>query len=259
MTDVMGRTFWACKRLKSHKGMDGRWEVFNEQDAILISSLTRGGLHAPCLDFDFPGMVVPQTSFGGAPSWVHVMTCKALLPIFGTPRPWDKLHASLAEAGLVDLVDTDNSPITHYASLGGKPSVYVQSLVYKVPVRAIPSSNPYKHHFYIDAPITWAQYLPIIEALKDLALLEFNFAKFSIEREMTMLMKPGLKKSDLEARGVSIEENSDGTWNTSDLGGSASYGVGYCLHKNVTKGDEFSPDRCRDCFEAIYPKSIFQK
>ena len=189
------RTWWTCKRLKSHKGMDGRWQVDNEKDAILISSLTSNGLHAPCLDFDFPGMVMPWSG-----KWIHVSG-------LGVTRPWDAVHAALADAG---LVSPNFYEAVINAHVGGPFDPSFPCVTYNVPVRTIPSSNPYKHHFYIDAEISWEKYVPIIVAMRELILLERNFANFSIEREMTMLLKPGLTKDAVEAMGIVIEENSDG-------------------------------------------------
>jgi hypothetical protein len=200
---MIERTLWSCNRLKSHKGMDGRWQVEDPKDAILISSLTKGGLHAPCLDFDFPGMVAPWDG-----RYFHMMWINGGHSARDRSDVWASLHAALAAADLVDAsywVTMINKALGH-----AQRDPELRGIIYNVPVRAIPSSNPYKHHFYIDAEITWDLYKPIIEALRDLALLEFNFAKFSIQREMTMLLRPGLRKDDLEAMGIVIEETSDG-------------------------------------------------
>lgn len=90
---VPQREFWECDTLSSERGMDGR-RPSTFGDGTLVSSRVQGreGLHAPCLDIDFPVRVVPSSTEGHS----HLY--------FDVEMPWKqyrRLLSSLRDVGIL--------------------------------------------------------------------------------------------------------------------------------------------------------------
>jgi hypothetical protein len=61
--------------------------------------------------------------------------------------------------------------------------------------RLIPSSTPGHFHLYLDdLAITWPVYARLLLALADAGVIEHGYAAASIDREQTMVRKPGVSK-----------------------------------------------------------------
>lgn len=67
-----------------------------------------------------------------------------------------------------------------------------------VPAHLYPSTTPGHSHLYIEVPITWQQYEPLLNMLADLGVLEPGFVKVSKKRKATMLRLPWIKKEKHE-------------------------------------------------------------
>lgn len=58
----------------------------------------------------------------------------------------------------------------------------------------VPSSSPNCYHLYIDRPMTWENYLKLLNVMAEVGLVQENWVKNSIERSCTMVRKPGVYK-----------------------------------------------------------------
>lgn len=65
-----------------------------------------------------------------------------------------------------------------------------------VPAHLYPSSTPGHSHLYIEVPLTWDQYAPLLEMLAQLGIVEPGFVKVSKKRKATMLRLPWVKKEE---------------------------------------------------------------
>lgn len=193
-TGGVARTLWSADRLMSRQGMDGRTPAKSYEDAILISSLTANERHAPCLDIDDPATIEPDGKLR-----IELTQGYDRNEIVG-------LADALALCGLggIELVEPLYDGDAEDA--GWPPNDYViVDLV--MPFRLVPSTN--NVHLYIDCDLEWERYAALINALADFGLLEEGFADNSLEREMTMLIRPGLTKEDLRARGIEVDNYDD--------------------------------------------------
>jgi hypothetical protein len=186
----VNRTLWTCEKLLSRKGMDGRRLASSPDEAVLVSSLTESGLHAPCIDIDYPTTLDDDglMTIEMCPAW------RKAWPYF--EPSWQELEKLLSSLQLIN-------------GCGCWRSHRTLAIDWKVPVRFVASSNPVHGHLYIDAEIQWMDYAPILASMRDVGLLEVGFVDASISREMTMLLKPGLTKDDLAERGIAIESYSE--------------------------------------------------
>ena len=58
----------------------------------------------------------------------------------------------------------------------------------------IPSSTPGHHHLYIDKPMTWEQYVKLLDVLAEVGILERGYVNVSKKRRMTQVRTPWTKK-----------------------------------------------------------------
>jgi hypothetical protein len=185
---IPDRTYWTATKLLSGAGLDGRELVHDPEKGILIASLTTSGKHAPCLDFDFRCEVV--TKYDGSSLVLHLNKPVRL--------DWyTQGLGALIDAGLV------RSDIVNHAD-----RVWLHLLV---PCRVIPSSNPDHRHVYFDTELDWPVYERMLKALHPWPC-QRAFCDNSVQRGMTMLIRPGLTKDKLEEMGVEILTASDGEW-----------------------------------------------
>lgn len=216
---TMNRSLWAAEVLYNNRGMDGRTEVREERDAILVGSKLRWVegpvLHAPCFDLDFNVIAYPN----GATTWVHfegmdideepgtpdfLDELKTLTP---NRRPTikradlDSLQDLMSSCGLINLTPEIPRWFRFHKSM--------PMLEFSVPIRLIPSSNPNRFHLYIEAVVEWADMEAMIK-LMDGSFLNPGYARNSLERKQTMLLLPGIWKRDLAAHQVVLEKDSAG-------------------------------------------------
>ena len=188
------RTLWTCTKLLSKHGMDGRERVDSEADAILVGSLTESGLHAPCFDFDF------HTELRG--QMVTVRTDR----LTARDDLWDAFKSEIIGSGLATWAAITRGPDEPQSFDDLDDVVHIE---FAAPVRLVRSSTPTHAHVYVDTEIEWSAYALLLMAMADLGLLERGFANNSLDRQMTMLIRPGLTKADLAARGIEINNYGD--------------------------------------------------
>ena len=63
-----------------------------------------------------------------------------------------------------------------------------------LPVMVLPSSTPGHHHLFIDAEITWDEYVELLELLARLNIIEHGYVFASKERGYTAVRLPWIKK-----------------------------------------------------------------
>ncbi|RZU30630.1 hypothetical protein [Blastococcus saxobsidens] len=63
-----------------------------------------------------------------------------------------------------------------------------------LPVHAVPSSTPGHSHLYIDAELTWDDYLRLLTVMAEVGLVEEGFLDSARKRGTTLLRLPGVTK-----------------------------------------------------------------
>jgi hypothetical protein len=63
-----------------------------------------------------------------------------------------------------------------------------------LPVHVVPSSTPGHSHLYIDAELTWDDYLRLLTVMADIGLVERGFLESAERRGTTLLRLPGVTK-----------------------------------------------------------------
>lgn len=63
-----------------------------------------------------------------------------------------------------------------------------------LPVHAVPSSTPGHSHLYIDAELTWDEYLRLLTVMAEIGLVEEGFLDSAKRRGTTLLRLPGVTK-----------------------------------------------------------------
>lgn len=187
------RTWWTTKVITYYYGpVEERRRVNSQENALLVSSLTENGWHAPTLDFDFP---VEARDMGGNVTRLRFPGLSA------RRRPWQKLLAHLVRIG---VATDDLKPHRNDSAYLEEKAPHIDLVV---PVRVLPSSSLGHHHVYMDVEMPWAAYLAMCKMLKNAGLLEPGYLRASDARCMTMLLKPGLTKSRLIAEGRMLDPN----------------------------------------------------
>jgi hypothetical protein len=60
----------------------------------------------------------------------------------------------------------------------------------------LPSSTPGHFHLYLNKAVPWSDYKKVLLALYEAHLIQKGYYDWSIERGMSMLRRPGVKKND---------------------------------------------------------------
>lgn len=163
-----------------------RVRVPTEAEAFLIASLTENGYHAPALDFDFPVQAatlsdgVTRLSFPGRRV---------------SARRWRKLLKRMSGLGMLRKGFQDDPAGWEDPSTDG------MRIELGVPAYLLPSSTAGHHHAYIDVEMKWRPYRALCKAMASVGLLEEAFVDLTISHGMSMLIRPGLTKRQLYARG----------------------------------------------------------
>ncbi len=194
------RTLWTADVLYSGSGMDGRREVETIEEAILVSSRCVSGRHAPALDIDFPTSLWPrQPDLPG-----HTVTITLDRQVTPVDPELVAMGQAMADAGLITglnvaIPDPFRSPGKWFTQLGFQ---------FVVPAVVVPSTHEDHFHLYLEHEIGWLAYADILEKMQAVGILQRGFVQNSISRGQTMLLKPGLAKSDLKALGIAIHGDS---------------------------------------------------
>jgi hypothetical protein len=106
------------------------------------------------------------------------------------------------ETGNVEKIKADK-PLAEANSVG---SLYIPSddmtfrtthkpvLDIDVPAMLVPSSTPGHHHLYIDAPMSWPDYMKLMKVLGEVGILQKGYVRASIEREASWVRTPWTRK-----------------------------------------------------------------
>lgn len=75
-------------------------------------------------------------------------------------------------------------------------------LDFRVAVQIAPSSSGKHFHVYVDKTLSWTDYLKLLEACRDACLIGQDFFAMSKRNRMSILLRPGFTKQQLEERRV---------------------------------------------------------
>lgn len=188
----MKRTFWdfdwslELPEGVYDEGTDHRWRT-SEQDASLVASLTENGLHAPALDIDW--RVSHLTN--GMSHRLLIAAGTAEKPCrYADPEDWREFLRASLEAGLIERKTFEDE--FSYFAMRTEPIDH-HEIRFDVPVIVLPSTSPGHFHIYIEKEMAWPVYLRLLQAMMKIGFLEFGFVAAAERREMTMLVKPGMK------------------------------------------------------------------
>lgn len=95
----------------------------------------------------------------------------------------------------IEDADIVTSEISH---IYGGAEAHKVVLDIDFPVKVVDSSTPGHHHLYIDKPITWEQYVKIMDALVEAGIVEEGFLGASIARGFTGVRLPWKRKQAIE-------------------------------------------------------------
>jgi len=182
------RTYWySDKALVSDydsEWIEERWVQVAESEATLVSSLCESGNHAPALDIDIPAEL-EQLSIPGY--------CMLTIDKPIKYAPYVELLGIMESIGLV--------PPGHARKLIAEtPSARKDQFISRFIVgmeafaELVPSSTPGHSHLYIDTEMPWKDYRWFLKSLARAGIIEEGFYRASVEREQTMLRKPGIYK-----------------------------------------------------------------
>lgn len=75
------------------------------------------------------------------------------------------------------------------------------------PAALVPSSTPGHHHLYIDKPMSWDDYVKLLDVLAEVGLLEPGFVSASKQRRATFLRLPWVcKGAERDPRILDVED-----------------------------------------------------
>lgn len=163
--------------------------------APLTSSLLKGGqgdgMHAPALDLDFPieGDLGPE---GG------IVRLRRKVE----PKAWSRVLSVMDGFGLTDTAWA-KAEIARLDAMEPEFRGYREPSVSEVDPQVrfccsgniVPSTTMGHHHLYLDRALSWERYVELLEALADAEIIERPFLEMSRHRRMTLLRKPGVRKS----------------------------------------------------------------
>ena len=136
------------------------------QDAECLASFTRRGLDAPVLDLEYPARLRHRGRY----------TLLELEPHTFEPDALRRVHEALIRAHLSTRAARRR---TRAHRVGDRHFV---TLAFHVPLRLTPSRTPGHHHLFIEREITWAEYLPVLIALEEARLIDYQlFSSYLVE------------------------------------------------------------------------------
>lgn len=191
-TATITRTYWYCDLTvmkdddRYEEGAEERYQT-TKDNASLIASLTENGLHAPALDIDWE---VSHLTDGRRHRLLVLVGTeeRPCQPIDGAA--WMEVLRASLEAGLITR-DTFDDEYPFFADCMG--TLFWPELRFDVPMTIVPSTTPGHHHLYLEHEMPWEHYRRFLRALGAVDILEQGYVAAAERREMTMLVKPGMK------------------------------------------------------------------
>jgi hypothetical protein len=78
-------------------------------------------------------------------------------------------------------------------------AIHMPVLDIDFPCELIPSSTPGHFHLLIDRPMEWSQYKQLLNALANAGIIEYGYAKASLNHGGSFIRKPGIHKATADA------------------------------------------------------------
>jgi hypothetical protein len=159
----------------------------------LVSSLCENGRHAPAIDLDLPASLSRScrgesyltlnkvVDWGRYVAVVEAMEACGLVVTSGSWWAAVRYHRS-PSAGV-------------YRTIGKRGEIIAPSFRLIVSAELVPSSTPGHFHLYLDAELAWEDYRRLLEAMTLAGLVERGYYDISCVQQMTLLRKPGIRKS----------------------------------------------------------------
>lgn len=79
----------------------------------------------------------------------------------------------------------------------GLPGMHKPVIDVDMPVYVVPSSTPGHCHLYIDRPMTWVQYVHLLEVLAEVGVIEPGYLAASLDRGHTAVRLPWVRKAEV--------------------------------------------------------------
>ena len=110
-------------------------------------------------------------------------------PEEGYTRP-----SEIADLDQANLITSKLAVQPNYAFENPDAQWHKPVLDIDLPITVLPSSTPGHHHLFIDAGITWDEYIELLELLARLNIIEQGYLFASKERGYTCVRLPWIKK-----------------------------------------------------------------
>ncbi len=168
------RTYYNL-RVSDPRSLQGLGSDFNgavslnpvtRNEAECLASLTRRGLHAPILDIEYPARLRQRGRYFLLDLEPHTFEPDALKRLYNA-----LIHARLSTRAARRRMRSHRVGDRHFLTLA-----------FHVPVRLTPSRTPGHAHLYIEREILWESYLPVLIALEEARLIEYQlFSSYLVE------------------------------------------------------------------------------
>lgn len=119
----------------------------------------------------------------GATEWTAEQVATAMVAVAASVRREVQLHQANCISSRLAGQDEERTDMMH--------TVIVDI---DHPVRVVESSTPGHYHLYIDVPIPWSQYEPLLAALANAGVMEEGYYRAAVRREATHLRLPWVAK-----------------------------------------------------------------
>jgi hypothetical protein len=161
-------------------------EIGPEADVIGSDILDRPGMHTVMLDIDGPVAALPYQGGGGSAVFLGL-----------TADPFAFRKSSHIEAVSELLVSSGIATAAGWVpTLPGKGEALAFRTTHAVHV--VPTSTPGHHHLYVDAPVTLAELLALMNRLVVVNVIERGYADASANRGAAHLRLPWVRKGGVQ-------------------------------------------------------------
>lgn len=117
----------------------------------------------------------------------------AFYDAFASPSPYPDVATIDSLAALTDIADRHILSHVHAVGVGmHRPVIDID-----LPVKVVPSSTPGHHHLFIDAPMEWATYLNLLDAMAAAGIVEPGYVTATRERGYSTVRLPWVRKGDI--------------------------------------------------------------
>jgi hypothetical protein len=97
--------------------------------------------------------------------------------------------------GTGDIIEPTNEKPANLVSSLCENGLHYPAIDLDFPAELIPSSTPGHFHLYLDAPMSWEQYIVLLAALADAGVISRNYYELSLRDKQTLLRLPHVKKN----------------------------------------------------------------